>query len=103
MFAVSVVHLPFFTLVTVNLHRSSLLSFDGTNYQQVNNKEIPMIHQVDCETLRQSGWAENAIERLRQLRQEYMVREHSQTLTDQRRLEFVRWLVLTGKLSELSA
>jgi len=62
-----------------------------------------MIHHGDCELLRCNGWTEHQIECLVQLKQQYLTREYAQRLADQRRLEFVRWLVLTGKLSECSA
>ncbi|MEO7021902.1 MAG: hypothetical protein ABI234_17245 [Ktedonobacteraceae bacterium] len=59
-----------------------------------------MDHKDDREILRKGGFAEGEMQRLSKLRQDYTEREKSQALADHRRLEFVRWLVTNGKLSE---
>lgn len=40
------------------------------------------------------------IERLRQFRSAYAERERQQQVMERRRLQFVRWLVVTGRLTE---
>ncbi len=59
-----------------------------------------MDRKEDREILRKGGFAEGEMKRLSQLRKEIHEREKLRTLADHRRLEFVRWLVDTGKLSE---
>lgn len=59
-----------------------------------------MDRKDDREILRKSGFAEGEMQRLSKLRQEYTDQAKSQALADHRRLEFVRWLVTNGRLSE---
>ncbi|HLH61036.1 MAG TPA: hypothetical protein VKV20_05075 [Ktedonobacteraceae bacterium] len=59
-----------------------------------------MDRKEDREILRKGGFGEVEMKRLSQLRRDYNERERLQLLADQRRLEFIRWLVSTGKLSE---
>jgi hypothetical protein len=59
-----------------------------------------MDRKEDREILRKGGFAESEMKRLSQLRKEITEREKLRSLADHRRLEFVRWLVHTGKLSE---
>jgi hypothetical protein len=59
-----------------------------------------MDRKDDREILRKSGFAEGEVLRLSQLRKDYTEREKRQAVADHRRLEFVRWLVNTGKLSD---
>ncbi len=59
-----------------------------------------MDHKEDREILRKGGFAENEVVLLSRLRKDYTEREKSQSQVTNRRLEFVRWLVSTGKLSE---
>jgi len=59
-----------------------------------------MDRKDDREILRKGGFAEGEMQRLSKLRQDYTEREKLQATLDHRRLEFVRWLVSTGKLSE---
>ena len=54
----------------------------------------------DHELLREHGFAEAEIDRLSRLRRDYNEKEGRQALTEHRRFEFARWLVLTGKLTE---
>jgi len=58
-----------------------------------------MDRKDDREILRKGGFAEGEMQRLSKLRQDYTEREKLQATLDHRRLEFVRWLVSTGKLS----
>ena len=59
-----------------------------------------MDRKEDREILRRGGFAESEMKRLSQLRKDHNERERLQALADHRRLEFVRWLVNTGKLTE---
>jgi hypothetical protein len=52
------------------------------------------------EQLQWTGWSATGIKRLQLFRSTYAQTALDQPSLDQRRLEFVRWLVLTGKLSE---
>lgn len=54
----------------------------------------------DREILRKSGFAEHEMKLLSKLRKDYTEQEKQLAAADHRRLEFVRWLVSTGKLSE---
>lgn len=54
----------------------------------------------DREILRKGGFAENEVVQLSKLRKAYSEREKNQAQIVNRRLEFVRWLVSTGKLSD---
>ena len=46
------------------------------------------------------GFTETQIERLSQFRQNYREKEKQQVLVELRRLEFVRWLVATGRMTD---
>jgi hypothetical protein len=59
-----------------------------------------MERKEDREILRKGGFAENEVNRLSKLRMDYNERERRQALADHRRLEFIRWLVTTGKLTD---
>ncbi len=59
-----------------------------------------MDRKDDRELLRKGGFAEGEVQRLNKLRQDYTERTKSQSIADHRRMEFVRWLVTTGKLSD---
>lgn len=59
-----------------------------------------MDRKDDRELLRKNGFAEGEMLRLSKLRHDYTERERLQAAADHRRLEFIRWLVTTGKLSE---
>jgi hypothetical protein len=60
---------------------------------QMNFKE-------DLEMLRRAGFTASAINRLCRLRREHAVNERDQAPADLHRLEFVRWLVMTGRLTD---
>lgn len=46
------------------------------------------------------GFTQTQIERLSQFRQNYREKEKQQVLVELRRLEFVRWLVATGRITD---
>jgi hypothetical protein len=64
------------------------------------NKEDLMNHKEDREMLRKVGFAEVEMNRLSRLRRDYNERERLQAIADHRRLEFIRWLVIVGKLTD---
>jgi hypothetical protein len=59
-----------------------------------------MERKEDREILRRGGFAENEMKQLSILRKDYNEKERQTAAADHRRLEFIRWLVSTGKLSE---
>ena len=59
-----------------------------------------MDRKEDREMLRKVGFAEIEMNRLAQLRRDHNEREKSEAIANNRRLEFVRWLVSKGKLTE---
>ena len=59
-----------------------------------------MDRKEDREILRRGGFAEIEMRRLSQFRKEIKEREKLNQLADHRRMEFARFLVRTGKLSE---
>jgi hypothetical protein len=59
-----------------------------------------MGHKEDREMLRKAGITDDQINRLSKLRRNLAEEGKYQELIDYRRLQFVRWLVSTGKLSE---
>jgi len=54
----------------------------------------------DRDILRKGGFAENEVSSLSQLRRNHTEQERRQAQADHRRLEFVRWLVSTGKITD---
>jgi hypothetical protein len=59
-----------------------------------------MDRKEDREILRKSGFAENEVTSLSQLRRDYSERERRLMQAENRRLEFIRWLVSTGKITD---
>lgn len=59
-----------------------------------------MDRKEDREILRKGGFAESEMKQLSRLRKEHHERERLRILAESRRLEFVRWLYNTGKLTE---
>ncbi len=49
-------------------------------------------------SLLEVGFTPRQVERLSEFRKDYVEKQERQTLTVQRRLEFIRWLVTTGRL-----
>jgi hypothetical protein len=69
----------------------------------VNNQiesENHMNGEENCEILYRLGFTAEEIDRLSALRRNYSQKERKQIVAEQRRLEFVRWLVTTGKLTD---
>lgn len=62
----------------------------------MNSEEI----KESQESLLEVGFTQTQIERLSQFRRNYLEKERQQVLAELRRLEFVRWLVATGRLSD---
>lgn len=52
-----------------------------------------------CEQLLNAGWKTSEIDRLCHFRDSYVQTRLDQADLDIRHLEFIRWLVLTGRLS----
>lgn len=61
----------------------------------------PMNTQQALSLLRQGGWEETAIKRLTRFQSTYTRTELDRAPLDPKRLAFVRWLVTTGRLTEL--
>jgi len=59
-----------------------------------------MERKEDREILRKGGFAENEMKMLSNLRRSYNEQEQRLAQESHRRLEFVRWLVTTGKLTD---
>jgi len=59
-----------------------------------------MDRKEDRDLLRKVGFAEVEMNRLIRLRRDHHEKERLLALAEHRRLEFVRWLVTIGKLTE---
>ena len=59
-----------------------------------------MDRKEDREMLRKVGFAEVEMNRLIRLRRDHHEKERLLALAEHRRLEFVRWLVTIGKLTD---
>jgi hypothetical protein len=59
-----------------------------------------MDRKDDRDMLRKSGFAEDEVMLLSRLRTDYTERAKRKEAADHRRLEFVRWLVAKGRISE---
>lgn len=59
-----------------------------------------MDRKEDREILRKGGFDEREMNQLSRLRKDHNERERRAALADHRRLEFIRWLVANGKLSD---
>jgi hypothetical protein len=59
-----------------------------------------MERKEDREMLRKVGFAEIEVNRLSRLRLEHNERERLEAIAEHRRLEFIRWLVTVGKLTD---
>ncbi len=62
----------------------------------MNNKNVQQSHM----NLLEVGFTQTQIERLSQFRSTYIEQEEQQVLKELRRLEFVRWLVATGRITD---
>lgn len=54
----------------------------------------------DRDILRKGGFAEGEVKLLSKLRRDHAERERRNAAAEHRRLEFIRWLVDTGKLTD---
>lgn len=63
-----------------------------------------MYHYMDykeaIEMLRRAGLTHAEVERMIRFRKQYVANEMDRTPDDNRRLEFIRWLFQTGKLTD---
>lgn len=59
-----------------------------------------MDRKEDREMLRKVGFAEVEMNRLSRLRKDYTEKERLRVMAEHRRLEFVRWLVSIGKITD---
>ena len=59
-----------------------------------------MDHKEDRELLRKVGFAEVEMNHLSRLRKDHNEKARLEAIANRRRLEFIRWLVRVGKLSE---
>ncbi len=59
-----------------------------------------MDHKEAFELLRKAGFSHAEIDRITRFRKHFTIGEMDQTPTEHRRLEFVRWLFQTGKLTD---
>jgi hypothetical protein len=75
--------------------RADLLQMGGTLTMKMTSDE-----RKEMEKLRLIGFTERTIARLYRMRQTYGQDKMDQIALDQRHLEFARWLVQTGRLSD---
>ena len=61
---------------------------------------MAMDRKDDREILRKGGFVDGEVQRLSKLRQDYTERTKLQEMAAQRRMEFIRWLVNNGRLSD---
>lgn len=59
-----------------------------------------MDHREDREILRRGGFAEGEMNKLTELRRERIEQARLEAIAENRRLEFVRWLVSIGKITD---
>ena len=63
-------------------------------------KEDNMGHKENRDILRKAGFSEDEMKRLSNLRRAFAAEGKFQEFADYRRLQFVRWLVTTGRLTD---
>lgn len=67
----------------------------------MSDKDMCEILEKDnSEILYNAGFTDEEVQRLSKLRQKLARREQVEVMADYRRLEFVRWLVQTGRLTD---
>jgi hypothetical protein len=71
--------------------------------QHEEKREDTMESNEAREMLCNVEFTDSEIEQLSRLRRDYIEKERLRTRAELRRLEFVRWLVSTGKLTEEAA
>lgn len=59
-----------------------------------------MDRKEDRDILRKGGFGDSEVRQLSKLRKDYNEREKRRIAAEQRRFEFIRWLVNTGKLTD---
>jgi hypothetical protein len=59
-----------------------------------------MDRKDDRDILRKGGFVDGEVQRLSQLRQDYTEREKLQEAAAKRRMEFIRWMVNNGRISD---
>jgi hypothetical protein len=59
-----------------------------------------MVYKDEREMLRKSGFAEREVQNLSKLRQHYVEQAKLREVADRRRLEFARWLVTNGRITD---
>ena len=64
------------------------------------HREKEALEQANLEKLRREGFPEPVIARLYDLRRDYGQDEQDQPALDRHRLEFARWLVFNGRLTD---
>jgi hypothetical protein len=67
---------------------------------RLRKENLARLGKEDLTMLRAKGFTEQTIARLYQLRSRYGQNEMDQAPLDKRRLEFARWLVATGRLTD---
>ncbi len=75
------------------------ISSSGRHFETKENFAGEIMEKDEDVTLRKKGFSELQIKQLIRLRQQYK-QNHCQSSMLYRRLEFTRWLVLTGKLTD---
>jgi hypothetical protein len=68
--------------------------------ERLRKENLERLNREDLIKLRTEGFTEQAIARLYRLRSKYGQDEMDQVPLDKRRLEFARWLVATGRLTD---
>ncbi len=63
-------------------------------------ENLERLRKEELERLRKEGFSEQTIARLYQLRKRYAQDEMDRACLDKRHLEFARWLVETGRLTD---
>jgi hypothetical protein len=73
---------------------------DKDDQERLRRENLDRLGKEDLERLRKEGFTEQSIARLYELRITYGRDEMDQAPLDKRRLEFARWLVATGRLTD---
>ncbi len=59
-------------------------------------------HKEAVEMLRKAGFKHGEIDRIKKFRQKFRLSEMDQNRMDHRRLEFMRWLFKSGKITDFA-
>jgi hypothetical protein len=71
-----------------------------TDWEPPAQGEEHMDHKENLEVLLAGDLAESEMDQLRKFRRDYNEKQKQEALADQRRLEFVRWMVTNNRLTE---